>query len=84
MTDDYCEKCEKLFIDCQCWKKTSVSAVASNDGVRLAGDLPLRKKSKEYMRQFSGNNPPGQLLCRKLGYEDGYAACLRDNGLIKD
>ena len=52
--------------------------------VMLCGDLPLRKKSKEYMKQFSIDNLCGELLSRRLGYEDGYAACLRDNGLIKD
>lgn len=54
------------------------------DGVRFCGDLPLRKRSSEYMKQFSENNLPSDLHNRKAGYEDGFADCLRELGLIGD
>ena len=53
-----------------------------NDGVRLCGELPLRKKATEYMKQFSIDNLESDLTSRKLGYEDGYEACLIELGLI--
>lgn len=53
------------------------------DGVILVGDLPLRKKSKEYMKQFSDKNLPRDLHNRRFGFEDGYEACLKELGLLE-
>ena len=53
------------------------------DGVILVGNLPLREKSKEYMKQFSDKNLPSDIHNRRAGFEDGYEACLKDLGLLE-
>lgn len=42
----------------------------------------VTKKSKEFMKQFPPEfNDERELLMRRVGYEDGYAACLMDLGI---
>lgn len=56
--------------------------------VQLTRDLPIYKRWDKFANRYFGEgekntNPKRDIDMRRMGFADGYLACLRDLGILK-